>query len=264
MEKNRFIQKMIDGRIYIYDRKIDQITSNQREDSKIFARNCSNEIIDLCIEVTTMCNFHCINCFSNSIHSQSGIFIPIDKLKKIVKFYAPSVVRVCITGGEPLLHPFISDILEIPNEFNNCGFVLSTNASLHEEFDKTIVDNKWCVAISLHGNKRSHTKYTMSDSFETVVRRITKLSERGIVHICTVLHEDLSPSDIDWLYKFRDDVGAELIRFILPRKFGRYKLIKDTPLLTIIEESLDDKSIFIKRKSNTIFIEASGKQRFSN
>ncbi len=264
VESNYIIQKMIEGILYSYNRQIDRISTGINDHNGT-ARNSLRSRIDLCLEITTACNFNCLNCFSfSNKENVKSKFASIELIKKNIFELAPNLIRVCISGGEPLLHPSCESILEIPNIFHDCGFILATNGSLRPELDRQIVSNNWSVAISLHGMKDAHNLYTKSLSFETVIDRISRLAAKGIVYIYTVVHDNLSVNDIDWLFKFRDDVGACLLRFTKPRPFGRYQQLMNVNLLRHIQERLDHRSVMITRSSNTIFVDINGQQRFSN
>lgn len=261
---NYIIQKLIEGSQYSYNRKLDRISLEINEHNGS-ARNCLQSRVDLCYEITTACNLSCLNCFScSNVNDTKNKFASLDRLKNSLLEFAPQIIRVCISGGEPLLHPSFERILEYPNEFGDCGFVLATNGSLRPELDKIILANNWSIAISLHGMSHAHNMYTKSQSFKAVVERVSRLSARGIVHIYTVLHDCLSFDDIDWLFKFRDDVGACLLRFTKPRPFGRYQRFTNMPILQYIQERLDDHSVIITHSSNTIFIDVDGVKRSTN
>jgi molybdenum cofactor biosynthesis enzyme MoaA len=261
---NYIIQKMIQGSLYCYNREFDRISMGINVHNGP-ARNSLRSRVDLCCEITTACNFSCLNCFSYSSNSDKRRkFASLKLMKNIILELAPHLIRVCISGGEPLLHPNLESILEFPTTFDECGFILLTNGSLRPELDRLILANNWSIAISLHGMRNAHNLYTKSQSFEAVVNRLSRLSASGIVHIYTVLHDGLSIDEIDWLFKFRDEVGACLLRFTTPRPFGRYQHLTNMTIFQHVKERLDHRSVIITRSSNTIFIDVNGLQRSTN
>ena len=112
------------------------------------------------------------------------------------------MIRVCLTGGEPLLHSRIQDLLKWPTLFQDLGFVLSTNATVRPDLDSQVVDNRWLMAISLHGGKDAHNAYTRSGSFLPVTNRIEALAKRTTVHLYSVIHDGMKTEDIEWLIRF--------------------------------------------------------------
>jgi MoaA/NifB/PqqE/SkfB family radical SAM enzyme len=174
------------------------------------------------------------------------------------------IIRNCISGGEPFTHPHIEKILDLPNIFPDCGFAIVTNGTLKKHLDSKLIENKWCILISLHGMEKAHNTYTNSCSFKTVVDRITKLASKGYVNIYTVINNYLQPEDIKWLLKFRDDAGVSNIRFLKPRPFGRYVTFKNETASSFIEEINDDRVRKMSTASNIPFIDVNGELRQSN
>ena len=133
------------------------------------------------------------------------------------------VIRHCISGGEPLLHPEIDDLLELPKLCGQSGFVCVTNGTVRDDLDQRITENNWCVIVSLHGRESTHNAYTRSTSFGIVSHRIRKLASQGYVNIFAVLNPYTKIEDLEWLLAFRDEVGAGYLSLLRPRPFGRFQ-----------------------------------------
>jgi molybdenum cofactor biosynthesis enzyme MoaA len=264
VEPTKFIQKIINGYSFLYDRELDRITCPISKNTSNLSRNSLPQKVDICLEITTACNFYCNNCFCDSTPMKSDSKAPIKFIKKTITDFSSRVIRVCITGGEPFLHPNIREILKIPETVRNCGFIITSNGSLCPDLDSIILQNLWITAISLHGKEESHNSYTKSNSFRSVRDRITKLASKGVVHIYTVVHDILSYDDVDWLFNFRDETGVKFIRFINPRPFGRYQRVKNNNLLEFVRERVDEFSSLTMMASNTIFVDVDGEFRHSH
>jgi molybdenum cofactor biosynthesis enzyme MoaA len=162
------------------------------------------------------------------------------------------------------MHPEIESILSLPRQFSSLGYVLSTNGTVRGELDSAIVDNRWLVAVSLHGGEETHNSYTNSRSWKRVVKRIASLAQSTNVHIYSVVHERMNISDVDWLLRFQAENGVKFLRFIAPRNFGRYENSCNTDLYEYVN-SLEGASIGFKTSSsNTRFLPVSGVPRMSN
>jgi molybdenum cofactor biosynthesis enzyme MoaA len=206
----------------------------------------------------------CSNCFSSSGPCTPGHDIDPYHIHNVVLREAEKLIRISLTGGEPLLHSNIGEILEMPERISNCGFVLNTNGVLGKELDNKICDLGWLVAFSVHGREKSHNEYTRSQSFWTVSQRVEKMAQHGIVHIYCVLHDGLDFADIDWLFRLRDEAGVKFLRFITPRNFGRYKPLNNQEILGYVIARLDDRSGLKVDKSLTQFLSVEGCARICN
>jgi molybdenum cofactor biosynthesis enzyme MoaA len=258
------IRKVIDGREYFYDRGLDIIHSGTLVQGPIYDRTQVVAPVDLCVELSTYCNWSCGNCFSKSQAGVRGVHADVDLVKRYLAERVDQIIRVCVTGGEPLLHPHVESVLEWPRDFRDCAFVLSTNGSVRPELDTTLVEHSWLVAVSLHGMAAAHNAYTASTSFDVVRNRIRSLAPRAVVHIYTVLHDAMTAADIDWILRFRDDAGVAFVRFIRPRPAGRYIGLNDARLIAEVMSRLDTRSGYKATASQTTFLSAKGLQRLTN
>ena len=251
---------MIDGRTFSYNTVLDAIYEGQLEPRRSYDRTHVNVPVDLCIEVTTRCNLACANCFAECSPKALGRNLPLNVIRARVRHAAHRYIRVCITGGEPLLHPDIEGILELPREVAECGFVLSTNGTLRNDLDAMITSNNWLVAISLHGNRTTHNGYTRSDSFQMVLSRIQALAPLVPVHIYCVVSNLMTVDDVTWLYAIRDTTRVAFLRFIMPLPIGRHEETRNSEVIRVIEEHLDDRSGLKTHSSLTHFLASNGEQ----
>ena len=103
------------------------------------------------IELTYKCNFQCKHCYVKNLDSDYIIF---DDLKKILyDLKSLGVLFIYLTGGEPLLHPEINEILKLCDEMNFIT-TLQTNGSLitekHIELFKSL--SHFSLGISYHSD----------------------------------------------------------------------------------------------------------------
>lgn len=255
---------MIDGTTYRYDRWLDVVFTESCILDVPLNRTQTDRPVDLCLEITTSCNFACQNCFSNSERGARGRDLAIDRALDVIKAHQNQIIRLCITGGEPLMHPDIEAVLEAPSQLKECGCVLTTNGSMRQDLDELITANQWLTAVSLHGRKDAHEAYTRSDSFNLTTRRIEALARRALVHIYTVVHDGLSGDDVEWLFRFRDQTRTQFLRFMVPRAHGRFQPLRNEALLTCIKERLDARSGLKLGPSLTRFLAVGGALRDSH
>ncbi|TKB26066.1 radical SAM protein [Desulfopila sp. IMCC35006] len=257
-------RKLIQGIEVCYDPDLDIISQDRL--SRQFTSLNRTQVqgtFDLCAEITTWCNLFCQNCFSSSMARKQGIHLEYQKVHSVLLSKKKELVRFCITGGEPFLHPNIENFLTLPNEFSDLGCVLTTNGTLRPELDVSLIANNWLIAVSLHGREDAHNAYCGFDSFQVVRKRIESLAGYTRVHVYCVIHDGLTIEDIEWMLKFRSESGAKFLRFIVPRAFGRYRPLYRHSILEEIAVRLDGASGIKLNASKTLFLESSGIIRLS-
>lgn len=249
-----------------YDKDLDIIYDSKLEyNVENFERTDKNHIYDVCFEITNMCNQMCLNCFSMSIPSSSS-FLPYDFILSAIEKRKNDIVRVNISGGEPLLHPEIDKILSIPVLYPELNFILSTNGAVHLscEQKKQIIDANWNVSISIHGNKKNHNLYTNSNNFEKTIENYIWFANNINTHIYCVLNRFTSLEDVDFLFSIANEHGCQFLRFIVPREAGRFDLKYNVILKNYILSKKSSVKFGIKyNKSNSEVVDVNGISRMS-
>ena len=141
--------------------------------------------IEICIEITNYCNFSCPICIANAgINGRT--FLPKESIYDVLENLKGQIKRVCITGGEPTLHPDIEEILKISTK--NFPTILSSNGfhpNMMNNFSKKF--KNIIFAFSLHGPKEIHDRFVgYSGSYEKVIASINNTTKNAaITHIYT-------------------------------------------------------------------------------
>lgn len=78
-------------------------------------------IKDVSIEVTQKCVNRCIHCSSCSTE-KCTMMLQLDTLRRVIQgLHRLKVERVCLSGGEPFLHP---DIVEIVKQISDSNIIV--------------------------------------------------------------------------------------------------------------------------------------------
>lgn len=98
------------------------------------------------------CNLRCPSCqyiLKNRNVFQGGGFVKLDDFKSTIEKYAPNIIMVGLTGGEPLLHPELDQIVRIIKD-NKLFVSISTNGILVKKKIDTLklLDS---VSVSMDG-----------------------------------------------------------------------------------------------------------------
>lgn len=149
----------------------------------------SNPLEELCIEITGKCGMNCAHC-SSSCTVDNQNFVSFEKIKEIfndAKLLGAQIIE--LSGGEPLLHPNINDIIELASKdfkvrLYTCGFLGNTNSwgipkEQLELFSKFGLDR---IIFNLQGaTTYTHEKITgTKDSFKSVINSIKTAKANGL------------------------------------------------------------------------------------
>ena len=207
----------------------------------------------LFFELTDACNLSCLHCGSCA-GPQNHTYLPADAIKKVLqqtaKAYAPENIMICLTGGEPLMHP---DFFEIAAYAVNLGFScgITTNATLITgEVAQKMVDCGICsVGISLDGSKPAHDWFRNKDgAFEKCIAGIQNLvhvaGKKITTQITSVIHQK-NFHELEAIYELACDLKVNSWRPINLEPIGR---ALHFPELLLSSDRLQELLTFIQKK----------------
>ena len=189
----------------------------------------------LFFEITDACNMACLHCGSHASPCKKQ-YLDFESIKKVAtevaKSYDPSQIMVCLTGGEPMLHP---DFYEIASFITGLGFMcgITTNATLiDKDAAQKIKDSGICsVGISLDGTEQSHDKLrNKNGAFVKTTEGISNLvsvSKGEITTQVTTVVNKSNISQLDDIYNLVCILGVDSWRPINLEPIGRAKEHKD-------------------------------------
>lgn len=148
---------------------------------------------ELYVMITTGCNLTCRHCWPQAVVPSAAIFITSDAFRTLMdNFIGLGVGRICITGGEPLLHPGWYAMLAYAV---NCDAVecvcLQTNGTIISAESiarlQVLPNHKIEIEVSLAGARaETHDSLRGKGSFEKTVSGLRLLAENGMQSNVTV------------------------------------------------------------------------------
>lgn len=170
--KRMFENGITDNEFKTYD-ALKQIKDN------LIIKSNGKKLNNLYVHITFQCNLRCTHCYANAGISNQSTYIDINALKSIIKEARENYFRqTIITGGEPLIHPEITDILLHLKEVkkDEMNLVLRTNLTgeFSDNFLLLIAESFNQIVVSVDGNKNTHDSRRGNGSYEIMKSNIVR------------------------------------------------------------------------------------------
>lgn len=133
------------------------------------------------IEVTTTCNMGCPYCYNDS-SPRSPKHISVDNMQAVFSALRESgAIKVTLSGGEPLMHPCIREIVELGN-YMNLKYDFITNSSLVTNEVARWMKKAWMrCQVTIDGpNDSIHDKTRGVGNFASVQNAVKILIQNGV------------------------------------------------------------------------------------
>jgi SynChlorMet cassette radical SAM/SPASM protein ScmF len=193
---------------------------------------CSEEraypLHEIYFYLTDDCNLACRHCWIEPNFRHDGktrSFIPLELIESIIRQARPlGLGAVKLTGGEPLLHPQIRDIMELMRK-ESLEFHMETNGVLcTEEIARAAALNKKpSISVSLDGsNARTHEWIRgVPGCFDAALKGLRNLAKAGLQPqvIMTLMRRNVN--QMEDLVRLAEDIGAGSIKFNILQPAGR-------------------------------------------
>jgi len=218
---------------------------------------------ELCCEVTNACNLNCRVCISGSPASGT-VHLALKELISTLETLPDKIARITVTGGEPTLHPDLSEFVERCSRACE-GMVLSTNGYDPSALRRVLKAAPVAVtAISLHGPKHVHDVFVRRNgAYERAVASI-KIADSltGAVHVFSTV-TGYTVGSLSELSSELAKLPVSEHRFTLLKPNGRLECtyIPYETVLSSIKAIKVPHKVSVKRRDQPfIFLSCLGKQ----
>ncbi|MFB6346025.1 MAG: radical SAM protein [bacterium] len=203
---------------------------------------------DLWFQITgTLCNLECTHCFNNSgpnndtfeMIDEDDVYDYLEESKK------HGVKEYYFTGGEPFLHPDMTDIIERTLEYGPATVLTNATAFTTEELDKLgelFHSSRYTleIRVSLDGfTAEQNDEIRGEGTFEQAIEGMKELVDRGLLPIVTATRTWSINDDPEVIGGFKETLSS--IGYDQPR-------IKLLPSLKIGREEDRDRSYHATEK----------------
>jgi MoaA/NifB/PqqE/SkfB family radical SAM enzyme len=173
-------------------------------------------------EITQKCNLDCCYCFSKN--STSVEIVRYELINRVIdNINNAGVMRVILTGGEPLIN--LKRLFYILNKLSNSkrGIILSTNGTMMDgDLAKKISKYVSAVQISLDGKKDTHDKIKGRGTFEKTIKGIEYCIKNNIFTQVNLVPTKLNKEEIIEIVLLCEELGVNRFQLfpLIPRGKG--------------------------------------------
>jgi uncharacterized protein len=208
---------------------------------------------NLYLHLTFKCNLNCSHCYADANPDNSEYFMASNELAHLIKQAIQNNFRqVVLTGGEPLIHPQINEILIQLNSLKNkkINFVLRTNftGEYSDDFLLQIASSFDQVVVSVDGNKKTHDERRGKGTYQVMknnlieYQRLVKINKKNFAEVslaCVMDKKDILEKPGNAVRELANSLGISRIRFRPLLPIGRAKSWDKPPTSQSINAHLD-------------------------
>lgn len=195
--------------------------------------------------LTEGCNLACRHCWLSPKLENENVIHPslsIELFKSVLEQAMPLVLKaVKLTGGEPLLHSEISDLLKIVKD-RDISLFIETNGVLCTPAlaEEIAFGKKAFVSVSLDGaNAETHEWVRgINGCFEATLEGIRNLVKAGIKPQIILTIMEHNKTQLEALVRLAESLGAESVKFNLVQPTGRGEKMNEAGETLSMEELL--------------------------
>ena len=183
----------------------------------------------LFLELTDRCNLNCTHCGSKCTENNRTYleYSIIEKtLSRVADKYNPAEIMICITGGEPFLHPDVYRIIYFSRRLGFSVGITSNGTLIGTKQAKMLKQAGLnTIAISIDGISEVHNSFRGSThAFEKAIKGCRNLRYAGIEpQALTVVHKD-NLFQLEEVFDFLDAEGFYSWRLVNIDPIGRAAL----------------------------------------
>lgn len=187
------------------------------------------ELVYLFFELTDACNLSCLHCGSGA-SPRNRQYLSMERMEKVLtevaERYDTRRIMVCLTGGEPMLHP---DFYQVAKQATELGFGcgITTNGTLIDEAAANRMADSGIrsVTFSLDGMAGNHDWFrnrpgSFTQTLEGVKHLVAAFHGRGVTQITTVVHRK-NIGELEQVYDLVRSLGVSSWRLINLDPIGR-------------------------------------------
>lgn len=185
------------------------------------------------IHITLVCNLSCRHCYLEKgplLHIEPDLFQSI-----VQQFDILQGVKVLISGGEPLLHPKLFEMLESIKSYKLRKILLSNGVLIDAKKAARLKDLIHEVQISVDGIKSHNIFRNNPSAFDKAIQSINYLKNAGLdVSVATMIHSE-NLEELEELESILKDLDVKSWALDVPSRTGSF--LENPDLNPALEEA---------------------------
>lgn len=180
------------------------------------------------LQITTRCNMHCKHCFLSA--SKMGVDLSYSDFKSNIlhRLVESKVKKITLTGGEPLVHPFILDMIVALDRMGIQSCICTNAALVTEKMLKQLEGINVHFNVSLDGIlPNSHgffREISEPSEFATILQNIQMIGKYDLLNgILTTPNRFIKPEEYIEICDFAIKARAKYLLMNPLSPFGRGK-----------------------------------------
>ncbi len=175
------------------------------------------------LQITNRCNLQCRHCYIGEGSQEDLSRKQIQKV--LVEFEEIQGLRLLLSGGEPLVHPYFWEVNDVLGDYPFRSVLLSNGTLISRKVARKLRVHE--VQISLDGMKEGHESLRGKETFEKTIHAIDYLHEADIrVSVATMIHRRNLP-EFDQLASLLQSKNIREWNVDVPCVDGRLKENRD-------------------------------------
>lgn len=180
----------------------------------------------LFIELTDSCNMRCLHCGSNCL-PQKRQYVDVKKvisvLESVKKRYGSSSVMICLTGGEPLLHPGFRELAVAINELGFPWGMTSNGSLIDNKMARFLKETDMAsITLSLDGTRETQNSFRgVPYAYDAVWQAVDCLHSVDIPVQLTTVVSKMNIGELDDIYRLLKEKRISSWRIINMEPIGR-------------------------------------------
>ena len=177
------------------------------------------------IEITNCCKMKCKHCMNGSNDKEINKGFSIENIKKLLEeLYENKTEKIYISGGEPLLYPYIDDVILYANSLG-MKVTLATNGLEIPKHLDAIKKGVQLVSVSLDGIGKTHDKFRgVQGSYENCIEVLKLLKENNVKTKISAMIWKENIEELEDMIILAKSCGVSKINFAFMLPEGRAKL----------------------------------------
>lgn len=127
----------------------------------------------LTFNITNACNLSCIMCGLK----KTSEHLDFEKIKNFIEYYGKTAMLVQWIGGEPLMYPHFSELLDYANSFGLSQIIVTNGLFLKDDIAEKVIKYNLDIRISIDSFEgKTYNNIRKNANFDTLLKNIDNVN----------------------------------------------------------------------------------------